>query len=88
MDNAIGFCSFLVNSDFINFLELCQFFHFDVTAVHEFGFDSIIFFDELEFLVFFGIIINNHQNTDWSFVWRGRLFLLLIALLSKSILIM
>ena len=68
MDNSIGFCSFLVNSDFISFLELCQCFHFDVTGVHLFGFDSIIFFDELEFLIFMRIIINSHQNTDWSFV--------------------
>lgn len=58
MDIPVGMCLFLFDSAFIYFLETCQFLNFDVTDSVLWGYHSIIFFDDLDFTTFLGIISN------------------------------
>jgi hypothetical protein len=68
-DNLRGFCIFFHHFDFVNSLHFCQFSNFDVTDVTANGFDCILFYDDLQFVIFLGFISNlNQNNVMWRFI--------------------
>lgn len=69
MDTPKGICYFCYHSDFTTYLELCQDFNLDVTDEPLMGFDAIIFFDILDFVIFLGLVSNlNPSYIVWKFL--------------------
>ena len=67
MDLPVEICSFLFHSNFIHFLEICQLFNFDVTDLIFLGYECIVFFDSLDFVIFLGLVANENY-IEWSFL--------------------
>lgn len=69
MDTPKGICFFFSHSDFTTYLEQCQVFNLDVTDEASMGFDAIIFFDILDFVLFLGLVSNlNPSHIVWEFL--------------------
>ena len=70
MDTPAGLCIFFLHSDFINYLQLCQSFNLDVTDFLYHSFDGLLFFNELDFIIFLGLITNhvNQNHVVWAFL--------------------
>ena len=68
MDVIKAVAIFPYHSDFISAMHLCLNYNLDVTDFIVFTFDTILFYDEIEFLIFLGHISNTVSCSN--FIWR------------------
>jgi len=69
MDIPAGICIFFFPSDFLYFVQICLSFNFVFADPICHGFYSLLFFDELDFVIFLGLIANVNQNhVLWTFL--------------------
>jgi hypothetical protein len=70
MDVIKAVAIFLYHSDFVSSMNLCLNYNLDVTDFIVFTFDTILFYDAVQFVFFLGHVSNTGTVSCNNFIWR------------------